>query len=133
MPLPALDLDTRRWDDLVEEARSLIPRLAPGWTDHNLHDPGVTLLELLAYVVEQDIYRVNRVPERHRRKFLRLAGFAPAPPRAASGVAAFALRDGAAPLTLLADGVPAGDRIAVGDDRIVVAGPFRIRVVGGGG
>jgi len=36
-------------------------------------------------------------------------------------------------LTLLADGVPAGDRIAVGDDRIVVAGPIRIRLVGGGG
>ena len=113
MPLPALDLDTRRWDDLVEEARSLIPRLAPGWTDHNLHDPGMTLLELLAYVVEQDIYRVNRVPERHRRKFLRLAGFAPAPPRAASGVAAFALRDGAAPLTL-----PAGLAVGSPDVRL---------------
>src|SRR5262245_14408892 len=107
MPLPALDLDTRRWDDLVDEARASIPRLAPEWTDHNVHDPGITIVELLAYLVEQDLYRVNRVPERHRRKFLALLGFSPALPRPARGAVAFSLRKGAAPLTL-----PAG--VAVG-------------------
>jgi predicted phage baseplate assembly protein len=108
VPLPSVDLDTRTWADLVDEARSLVPRLAPGWTDHNAHDPGVTLLELLAYVVEQNIYRVNRIPERHRRKFLRLAGFPPAPPRSARGVVAFALRPGATVPTPLPAGVAVG-------------------------
>ena len=86
MPLPALDLDTRRWTDLVDEARSIVPRTAPGWTDHNSSDPGITLVELLAYLVEQDIYRANRVPERHRRKFLHLAGYDPEPPRASRAI-----------------------------------------------
>ena len=42
MPLPLPHLDDRRWQDLVEEGRALIPRLAPAWTDHNVHDPGIT-------------------------------------------------------------------------------------------
>jgi len=37
LPLP--DLDDRRWTDLVDEGRSLIPIVAPAWTDHNIHDP----------------------------------------------------------------------------------------------
>jgi hypothetical protein len=95
MALPLPDLDTRRWADLTEEARTLIPRLAPGWTDHNAHDPGITLIELIAWLVEQDIYRVNRVPERHRRKFLRLLGFSPVPPTPARTVLSFVHSGGA--------------------------------------
>ncbi len=88
MPLPLPDLDTRRYADLVDDAHALIPRYAPRWTDHNESDPGITLVELLAWLVEQDIYRVNRIPARHRLKFLELAGFPPEPPRAASAVLA---------------------------------------------
>jgi len=89
MALPLPDLDTRRWADLTEEARTLLPRLAPGWTDHNVHDPGITLIELIAWLVEQDIYRVNRVPPRHRRKFLQLLGFSPWQPTPARTVLGF--------------------------------------------
>ena len=110
MPLPALDLDTRQWADLVDEARALVPRLAPAWTDHNVHDPGITLIELLAYLVEQDIYRVGRVPERHRRKFLRLIGFPPEPARATRGAVCFRLRPGAAAADL-----PAGITVGTAD------------------
>ena len=83
MPLPLPDLDTRRWSDLVEEGLALVPRYAPRWTDHNLHDPGVTLIELFAWLVEQGMYRANRVPDRHRLKFLSLIGYPPRPPRGA--------------------------------------------------
>lgn len=76
---------------MVEEGRALLPRYAPAWTDHNVHDPGVTLIELFAWLVEQDIYRVNRIPERHRRKFLALAGFAPKPPQPAEVPLSFSL------------------------------------------
>lgn len=89
MPLPLPNLDTRRWADLVDEGRALIPRYAPGWTDHNIHDPGVTLIELFAWLIENDIYRVNQVPARHRRKFLALAGFTPRPPSAAQAILTF--------------------------------------------
>ena len=86
MPLPLPNLDDRNWSDLVEEARSLIPFYAPAWTDHNEHDPGVTLLELFAWLAEMDVYQLNRIPEKHRRKFLALVGLFPDPPQAARTV-----------------------------------------------
>jgi hypothetical protein len=89
VPLPLPNLDTRRWSDLVDEGRALIPRYAPTWTDQNVSDPGITLIELLAWLVEQEIFRVNRVPARHRRKLLALAGFTPRPPRAAHAAVTF--------------------------------------------
>src|SRR5689334_23906965 len=98
MPLPLPNLDTRRWADLVSEGRALIPRYAPGWTDHNVHDPGIMLAELLAAVTERDVYRANRVPPRHRLKFLRLLGYPPRSPVAAAGYLAFRLDPMASPL-----------------------------------
>ncbi|MFZ6744441.1 hypothetical protein ACO0LC_14555 [Undibacterium sp. JH2W] len=50
----------------------MIPSLAPSWTDHNLSDPGITLIELFASVTEQLIYRVNRVTTEHKKVFLKL-------------------------------------------------------------
>lgn len=86
MTLPAIDLDTRDFQALVSEARALIPRLAPRWTDHNPSDPGITLLELLAWLADQQIYRVGHVGERHRRAFAALLGVQPSPPRPARGL-----------------------------------------------
>jgi len=90
MPLPLPDLDSRNWADLVQEGEALIPRYAPSWTDHNVHDPGITLIELFAWLVEQDIYRVNRIPDRHRLKFLSLIGFTPHGPIPSKTLLAFA-------------------------------------------
>jgi hypothetical protein len=112
MPLPLPNLDTRRWEDLVEEGRALIPRYAPEWTDHNVHDPGITLMELFAYLVEQDIFRLNQIPARHRRKFLALAGFLPLPPRPAQTTLALKLAAGESGQTL-----PAGVVFAAGELR----------------
>ena len=95
MPIPLPNLDDRRWADLVDEGRALIPLYAPEWTDHNLHDPGITLIELLAWIAEMDIYQLNRIPERHKRKFLALVGISPEPPRPARTVLRFTLADGA--------------------------------------
>jgi predicted phage baseplate assembly protein len=100
MPLPLPNLDTRAWADLVEEGRALVPIEAPDWSDLNYSDPGVTQVELLAWLIEQDVYRVNRVPERHRRKFLALLGYDPQPPQPARTVLSFALVPGTPPLVL---------------------------------
>ncbi|MCU0526260.1 MAG: baseplate J/gp47 family protein [Elainella sp. Prado103] len=94
MPLPLPNLDTRRWADLVAEGRALIPRYAPTWNDHNISDPGITIIELLAWLTEQSIYRVNQIPARHRQKFLALLGFAPDPPQAALTVLSFSPTSG---------------------------------------
>ena len=75
MPLSLPNLDDRRWQDLTQEAVALIPRYAPQWTDFNTHDPGITLLELFAWLSESLIYRLNLVPDRFKWKFLSLIGF----------------------------------------------------------
>lgn len=92
MSVPLPNLDDRRWSDLVDEGRSLIPLYAPGWTDHNAHDPGVTLIELLAWLTEMDIYSLNRISDEHKRKFLSLVGVAPYPPRQARSILSFELK-----------------------------------------
>lgn len=72
MPLSLPNLDDRRYADLMEEARALIPSYAPEWTNHNPSDPGITLVELFAYLTEMLLYRVNRVTDDNKRAFLRL-------------------------------------------------------------
>jgi len=101
MPLPLPNLDDRRWSDLVEEGRALIPRYAPTWTDHNVHDPGITFMELFAWLTEMTVYRLDRVPETHRRRFLALIGYDPLPPRAAQTTLTFTPEPGTAPLPFL--------------------------------
>jgi len=79
MGLPIPNLDDKRFDEIVEEARSLIARYAPEWTDHNVHDPGITFIELFAYLAEMQIYQLNRVTDENYLKFLKLVGFYPLP------------------------------------------------------
>src|SRR5919107_3536149 len=74
MPPPAPNQDNRRFQDILDEARRLIPRYCPEWTDHNLSDPGITVLELFAWMTDMLIYRLNRVPDKNYVKFLDLIG-----------------------------------------------------------
>ena len=79
MALPVPNLDDRTFQDLVREARAMIPRYCPEWTDHNLSDPGITLIELFAWMVEVLLYRLNKVPVKNYIKFLELIGVRLAP------------------------------------------------------
>jgi len=72
MPLPLPNLDDRTYADLLEEARSLIPIECPEWTDHNPSDTGIILIELLAWLTEMVLYRVNRVTDKNVETFLKL-------------------------------------------------------------
>ncbi len=72
MSLPIPNLDDKTFDELFEEARSLIPRYAPEWTDHNFSDPGITLIDLIAWLSEMQLYRLNRVTDENYIKFLNL-------------------------------------------------------------
>lgn len=75
MPLPEPVLDDLRFQkDLVDEARRRIIRYCPEWTDYNLSDPGITLIELFAWMTELITYRLNRVPEKNFFKFMELIG-----------------------------------------------------------
>lgn len=93
---PNLD-DLRFQKDLVDEARRRIIQYCPEWTDYNLSDPGITLIELFAYMTEMQVYRLNRVPERNYLKFLEMMGFQPRPASSARAELTFYL---SAPLPL---------------------------------
>src|SRR6185437_15402563 len=83
MVLPAPNLDDRHFQDLVDDAKRLVQQRCPEWTDHNVSDPGVTLIELFAWMTDQLIYRLNRVPDRLYVKFLDMIGVSRLPPEAA--------------------------------------------------
>jgi predicted phage baseplate assembly protein len=83
MSLPVPNLDDRHFQDLVDEAKRLVQQHCPEWTDHNVSDPGVTLIETFATMVDQLIYRLNRVPDVHYVRFLELIGVRLFPPTAA--------------------------------------------------
>ena len=85
MPLLPLapNLDDRTFQDLVDEAKRLIPRYCPEWTDHNVSDPGIALIELFAYLTESMIFRLNHVPDKTHITFLDTIGVRLAPPQAA--------------------------------------------------
>jgi predicted phage baseplate assembly protein len=89
MALPTPELDDRDFQSLVDEAKRLVQRSSPEWTDHNVSDPGVTLIEAFAQMVDQLIYRLNRLPDRHYVKFLELIGVHLFPPTAARGTVTF--------------------------------------------
>lgn len=74
MPLEAPQLDNRRFEDILREAQLRIPRYSPEWTDFNESDPGITLVQLFAWLTEMMLYQMNRVPERNYIKFLQLLG-----------------------------------------------------------
>jgi predicted phage baseplate assembly protein len=87
--LPAPNLDDRRFQDLVDDAKRLVQRRCPEWTDHNVSDPGVTLIETFAYMTDQLLYRLNRVPDRLYIKFLELIGVRLLPPTPARAPVTF--------------------------------------------
>lgn len=74
MALPVPNLDDRRFQDLVDDAKRLVQRRCPEWTDHNVSDPGVTLIETFAFMTDQLLFRLNQVPDRMYVKFLEMIG-----------------------------------------------------------
>ncbi len=89
MPLALPNLDDRRWSDLIDEGRALISRYSSVWTDFNVHDPGIMLIELFAWLAEASDYQLNQVPARHRWKFLSLIGYRPHGPVPSRAVITF--------------------------------------------
>jgi len=95
MSLPVPNLDDRSWKQIVDEAVRLIPRYCPEWTNHNSSDPGVTLLELYAWMTEMVLYRLNKVPEKNFLTFLDLIGVRLKPPEPARVVLELTPSEGA--------------------------------------
>ncbi|MBA3746480.1 MAG: putative baseplate assembly protein, partial [Solirubrobacterales bacterium] len=89
--LPGINLDDRTFQDLVSEARTRISQACPEWTEHNVSDPGITLIELFAWMTELTIYRLNRIPDKLHVALLELLGIRLDPPSAAAADLRFRL------------------------------------------
>jgi predicted phage baseplate assembly protein len=89
MTLPLPNLDDRRFQDLVDDAKRMVQQRCPEWSDHNVSDPGVTLIETFAFMVDQLLFRLNRVPDKLYLAFLDLIGVRPHAPTAARTDATF--------------------------------------------
>jgi predicted phage baseplate assembly protein len=74
MALTAPKLDDRKFQDIVDEAKKRIPHYCKEWTDHNVSDPGVTLIELFAWMTDVMLYRFNQVPDLHYVRFMDMLG-----------------------------------------------------------
>jgi len=93
MSLPKPNLDDVTFEELVDESKKLIPIYAPDWTDFNVHDPGITFIELFAWLSEMQIYRMNQVTEKNKLKFLKLLGIKPKPANPAKVNVTFSLTE----------------------------------------
>src|SRR3954453_15636071 len=89
MPLQLPQLDDRTFDQLVAEVKARIPVHTPEWTNFNDSDPGMTLVQLFAFMTENLLYRSNRIPEANRLKFLTLLGIGLQPPAPGRGLLQF--------------------------------------------
>lgn len=78
------NLDDQTFEQIMEHAKGRIPWLCPAWTDHNAHDPGITLLELMAWYKEMQQYHMNTMTDALRKKLLKLCGVVQHPASAAS-------------------------------------------------
>lgn len=65
-------LDTEIFQDILDDAKNMVASLYPEWTDFNYHDPGITMLELFAWMKEGQQYFLDQVGTEHRKKYLKL-------------------------------------------------------------
>jgi hypothetical protein len=90
MPLTVPQLDDRNFEQLLAEVKARIPVHTPEWTNFaSKSDPGMTVVDLFAFMTENLLYRSNRIPERNRQKFLTLLGVPLRAATAAQGLVAF--------------------------------------------
>lgn len=119
--LPAPHLDDRRFQDLVDDAKRMVQARCPEWTDHNVSDPGVTLIETFAYMTDALLYRLDRVPDRLYVAFLDLLGITLHPPTAARADLTFWLSAAQPEPVVLPAGTEAATVRTEADDAVVFA------------
>jgi predicted phage baseplate assembly protein len=120
LSLPQIPLDDRRFQELVSEARLRITQTCPEWTEHNVADPGIALIELFAWMTDMLVYRLNRVPDKLHVALLELLGVQLHGPTAARTEVRFRLAAPSEQLVEIAAGrTEVGTLRTASDDSIV--------------
>ena len=112
MPLELPNIDDRRYQQLVDELLARVPVHTPEWTNFNNSDPGVTLVQLYAFLTENLLYRANLIPERNRLKFLQLLRMPLATATTARGLVAINNKSGALDTKTI---IPSGMEVRAGN------------------
>ena len=129
MSLAAPQLDDRRFQDLVDDAKRLVQQHCPEWSDHNVSDPGVTLIELFAWMTDQLLYRLNRVPDLNYVKYLELLGVTLFPPTAAQTDLTFRLSAAREDVLLIPRGTQVSTVRIETDDEITFTTDEMLRIM----
>ena len=123
MPISLPVLDDRNYEQILEEALRRIPVYTPEWTNFQIEsDPGVTIVQLFAFLTESLLYRANRVPELNRLKFLQLLNVPLLPASAADGVVSITNERGPVEPLLLEQGV----EVAAGNVKFITRDPLNV-------
>jgi hypothetical protein len=69
-------LSDEQWQSLASAMAHEMGRVGPEWTDHNVHDPSITVLEILAYALTDLQYRRNTMTSSGRSLAQRIAQLA---------------------------------------------------------
>ncbi len=125
LPLP--DLDDRTFKQIIEDSGKMIPRFIKEWTDENYHDPGITLIELFAWLSEMQNYYLNRVTGKNELKFLKLLGVRPEEQVSAKADVTFEV-SGKGFLLPRGTGVSAGERCFETDEAVLLT-PVKIEKI----
>lgn len=101
-------IDTRNFQKLLEEKRSIAPLYTPEWDVVDDRDTGVALLKIFTHMQEEIINRLNRVPDKNFTAFLEMIGLKLMPAQPARAPVTFYLPES------LSGGVfvPAGTKVA---------------------
>ena len=81
--LNSLNLSDKTYDELLAEAVAQIPLYSSEWTNFNVSDPGITILQNLTAFGLLQQEAINDVPDEVRRKLLKLVGYTARENRAA--------------------------------------------------
>jgi hypothetical protein len=109
MPVPNPIIDDRSYQQLRDELVRRIPIYTPEWTDHNASDPGITLIELFAFLGENLLFRFNQIPETTKLAFLKLLQIPLRPAVPARGLVAMTTEDPTGQLAPIATALRAGN------------------------
>lgn len=110
MGIDVPELHDKDFEELTDRGRKLVSVYSDEWTNHNPHDPGMAILEMLAWVTETYSYQLDQVTDEHRRKYLQLMDERQRPPEPASAQIELRPPEGVSGVV-----IPADERLVVYD------------------
>lgn len=68
------NLDDQMFKEIVENAKKMIPNYTDEWLNQSSSDPGITFIELFAWLKEMQQYYLNQISAKNKYKYLKLLG-----------------------------------------------------------